>query len=133
MPLANSLTQFGIDLVESLKTDSCGMLTILTFCYFEDWPLRTTLWYLLWKNDSVRLKKLPSIPLFSNLCVRLLYQTLSKALDKSRKIPQTSKEGLASKTVKVLCVIAISWCIQESRGLKPDRSVLSRQFWYKKS
>ena len=34
--------------------------------------------------------------------------TLSKALNKSRKILQTSKDGLVSKAVKMLCVISYS-------------------------
>ena len=51
---------------------------------------------------------LPSIPLFLVLCIKPLCQARSKALNKSRKIPGTSKEGLASKAVKMLCVIAIS-------------------------
>ena len=106
---------------------------ILVVCPFEDWPLRTTLWYLLCKKDSIKLKSLPSIPLFLSLCIRSLCQTLSKALDKSRKIPWTSKDQLASKAVKMLCVIAVIWFIEESPGLNPDWLVLSRQFWSKKS
>ena len=50
----------------------------------------------------------------------MVLKPISKALDKSRKILRTSKEELASSTVKVLHVIAISWCIQESIDLKPD-------------
>ena len=62
------------------------------------------------------------------MCIRPLCQTLSKDLNKSRKKLRTSKEGLALKAVKMLCVIAISWCIQESPGLKRDWLALSRQF-----
>ena len=107
-------------------------MPVLTFYHFENWPLRTTLWYLLCKKDSIRLKKLPSVLLFLSLCIRPLCQTLSKALDKSKKIPRTSNEGLSSKAVKMLCVITVRWRIQESPGLKPDWIALSRQFWSKK-
>ena len=69
---------------------------------------------------------------FWAFCIGPLCQTLWNTLDKSRKIAWTSKEGLASKTVKMLCVTAISWCIQESPGLKPYWFVLSRQFRSKK-
>ena len=70
---------------------------------------------------------MPSIPLFLSLYVRPLCQNLSKALDIFRKIPRTSKEGLPSKAIKMLCLVAISWCIHESPGLTPDWLALSRQ------
>ena len=68
--------------------------------------------------DSIRLKRMPSIPLLLSMCIRTLCQTLSKALYKSRKIPETSKYGLSSKAVKTLCVIARGQYIRESAGLK---------------
>ena len=90
--------------------DASGGTPALVFCPFEDWQLRTTLWYLLCKKDSIKFKRLPSIPLFLSLCVRPLCQTLSKAW--SRKLSRTSKDGLASKAHKNVICIALSWCIQ---------------------
>ena len=58
----------------------------------------------------------------------MLCQTLSEDLDKSRKTARISKEQLASKQVKALCVIAINGWIQESPGLKFDWLTISRQF-----
>ena len=57
-----------------------------------------------------------------------MLNSIHKTLDKFRKIPRTSKKGLLSKAVKMLCVIDISLCIQESLGLNPDWVALSRQF-----
>ena len=131
-PCERSLIQIRKTIQNSPKTEPCGT-PALTFFYFEDWPSRTTLSYLLCKKDSIRLKKIPSVPMFLSLCIRHLCQTLSKALDKSRKKPRTSKEELASNAVKMLRVIATSWCMQESPGLKPDWLTLSRKFWSKKS
>ena len=68
----------------------------------------------------------------SCLCVGTLCQTLSKALINLGNILQTSQDRLASKVAKI-CVITISWCIQESPCLKPDWLTLSRQLWSKKS
>ena len=57
-----------------------------------------------------------------------MLNSIHKTLDKFRKIPRTSKKGLLSKAVKMLCVIDVSLCIQESLGLNPDWVALSRQF-----
>lgn len=91
------------------KSDPCGTPT-LTFFYYQELPLRTTLWYLLCRNDSIRCKRLQSIPLFFSLCKRHLCKTLSNALDKFKKILPISKDGLAAAAVKSLCVKTISWC-----------------------
>ena len=88
--------------------------------YFKDWTIRTSLVYLLCKKDSARLRIVQSLPLFLSLYRRSLCQTLWKSLDKPRKMPRISKDGLASKAVKILFAIAISWCIHEPSGLKPD-------------
>ena len=40
-----------------------------------------------------------------NFKISASYQTLSKALEMSEKIPQISKEGLASKTLNISCVM----------------------------
>ena len=56
-----------------------------------------------------------------------------KVLNKSKVILRTSTVGLASKAVKIFCVIAISRSIQESSGLKTDWLTLNRQFRSKKS
>ena len=47
-------------------------------------------------------------------------QTLSNALEMSRKTPRVSSEGQESKFVNISCVIARSWETQESCLRKPD-------------
>ena len=109
------------------KTMPCGT-PALSFWNFEEWQLETTLWSLLCKEDSIKLWKLPScLP-----CVKDFYATLFNASDKSRKIPQNPIDRLALKAVKILCVKATGWCIQEASGLKSDWSMLSKQFWSEK-
>ena len=48
---------------------------------------KVTFWCLLWINDSIRLKRLPFIPLFFSLHRRPSPQTSSNAFDKSKKTP----------------------------------------------
>ena len=47
-------------------------------------------------------------------------QTLSNALEMSRKTPLTSAVGLLSKAVYISCIIDSNWTIHESPGRKPD-------------
>ena len=98
----------------------------------EDWPVKTTLWRLKWRNDSIRSVKSPFIPLFLSLHRWISCQTLSNAFDKSNKIQWLCNEGLVSNVLKkILSVIEISWLTQESFGLKPDW-VLFRVVFYQK-
>ena len=80
----------------------------LTNFQLEDWPLKTTLWRLLWRNDSIRSRKLPFIPLFFSFRRRPSCQTVSNASDKSKKTSRTYNDGLASNALKILWVIKIS-------------------------
>ena len=109
------------------RTEPCGTPAVTDF-QAEDWPSRTTHWHLLFNNDLIILKRLPSIPLLLSLKRRPSCQTLSNALNRSRKTPQTYDEGLALKALKILCVMAISWCVQESLGLNPELLLLKRSF-----
>ena len=63
----------------------------------ENWPFKTTLWHLLWRNDSINWRAFPFIPLFLSLYESSSSQTLLKVFDKCRKTACTSREGLASK------------------------------------
>ena len=59
-------------------------------------------------------------------------QTLSKALEMSRKTPLTSAVGLLSKAVYISCIIDSNWTIHESPGRKPGwdgvKSLLLRKW-----
>ena len=46
------------------------------------------------------------------------YQTLLISLGKHQEL--ATKDGFASKAVKISCVMAISWCILELLGRNPD-------------
>ena len=78
------------------NTDPCGTPPLID-SQLEIWPFKTTLWFLLWRNDLIRWRAFPFIPLLLSLYKRPSCQTLSNAFDKSRKTPRTSREGLASK------------------------------------
>ena len=41
----------------------------------------------------------------------------------SKKAPRATKDGFASKAVKISCAMAKSWCILESLGRNPDCSL----------
>ena len=62
----------------------------------------------------------PSTPCVFNLKISPLYQTLSKALEISRKIPLKSSGEVQSNDVWISWVIDSSYEIQESPGMKPD-------------
>ena len=74
------------------RTEPCGTPAVTDF-QAEDWVSRTTRWHLLFKSDLISLKRLPSIPVLLSLQRRPSWQTLSNALDRSRKTPRTSNEG----------------------------------------
>ena len=103
------------------KVPNTGPCATLAFPIFqlEDWPFKTTLWHLLWRNDSIWSRISPFISLFFSLYRRPSCQTLSNVFDKSKKTPWTSNDGLASNALKVLWVIEISWLIN------------TRIFWFK--
>ena len=63
----------------------------------------------------------PSAPYDFNLKKRPSCQTLSNALEMSRKTPLTSTVGLLSKAVCILCIIDSNWAGDESLGRKPVR------------
>ena len=48
------------------NTELCG-ISAFTSLQLEDWPLKTTLRRLLWRNDSMRLRRLPFTLLFFSL------------------------------------------------------------------
>ena len=56
----------------------------------------------------------PSTPYDFNLKTRPSCQTLSNALEMSRKTPLTSTVGLLSKAVCISCIIDSNWAILES-------------------
>ena len=62
----------------------------------EDRPFRTTLWYLLLKKFSISFNRVSDIPNDLILYISPSCQTLSKALEMSKKVPLTSKGGLHS-------------------------------------
>ena len=43
-----------------------------------------------------------------------------KTLDKSKNMSKIASQGVESSAFEMLCVIAISWCIQESTILNLD-------------
>ena len=77
------------------KTDPWGT-PAETSAQDEDWPFKTTLWYLFFKKFSINFNGVSDIPNDLILYINPLCQTLSKALEMSKKIPLTSKEGLQS-------------------------------------
>ena len=77
--------------------DPCGT-PANTGAHMECWPLRTTLCCLLLKKLSNNLSKLPEIPIVSSLKMRPSCHTLSKALEISRKLLLTSRDGHSSKS-----------------------------------
>ena len=88
------------------------------------------LFCLIWRNDSIRWRRLPLVPLFFSLYRRPSFQTLSNAFDKSKKTPQTSNDGFTSNALKTLWVIQINWLTQALFGLKPGW-VLQGCFYHK--
>ena len=62
----------------------------------------------------------PDTPLHSSLKNRPSCQTLSNALDISRKTAHVSLDGNSSKAVYMQYVIDKSWSIVESPGRDPD-------------
>ena len=71
-----------------------------------------------WINLEVYFCSHPNIPL--EIKMKPSCQTLSNALEMSRKTPFTSAVGLLSKAVYISCIIDSNWTIHESPGRKPD-------------
>ena len=71
-------------------------------------------------------RKEPFNPHLFNLNVKPLCQTLSKALERSRKTALTS--SYSSKHSYISVVINNSWFMAESPGLKPDCFFDRREF-----
>ena len=82
------------------------------------WPFNTTLCFLQFKKYFFRVISSSDIPFCSNLKSKPSCQTLSNALDTSRKTPLTSWPS--SNAERISCVIDSNWFVQESPGLKPD-------------
>ena len=72
----------------------------------------------------------PNTPLHSSLKSRPSCQTLSNALDISRKTARVSLDGNSSKAVYIYMqyVIDKSWLIVESPGRNPDWLGVSKSF-----
>ena len=62
----------------------------------EDWPFKTTLWYLLLNKFSMSFDRVSDIPNDLILYINPSYQTLSKALEISKKFLLSSNGGLKS-------------------------------------
>ena len=60
------------------------------------------------------------MPLDSSLQSKPSCQTLSNALDISKKTDLTSRDGLQSKASNISCVIASNWFGHESDRKNPD-------------
>ena len=73
----------------------------------------------------------PNTPLHSSLKSRPSCQTLSNALDISRKTAHISLDGNSSKAVYMQYVIDKSWLIVESPGRNPDWLGVSKSFFTK--
>ena len=71
-------------------------------------PFKTILW------------NLPEMPIGLSLYSKPSCQTLSNALDISKKTDLTSRDGLQSKASNISCVITSNWFIHELDGRNPD-------------
>ena len=58
----------------------------------EDWPFRTTIWYLLLKKFSISFNRVLVTPNDLILYINPSCQTLSKALEITKKIPKLPKK-----------------------------------------
>ena len=90
----------------------------MTSAHDECWPFNTTLCFLQLKKSFIRVISSPDIPFCCNLKSKPSCQTLSNALDISRKTRLTSWPS--SNTERISCAIDSNWLVQESPGLKPD-------------
>ena len=75
----------------------------------EHWPLKTTSCFLALRKSAKILIILPQMLLWHSWKINQSYHILSKALDISRNIPQTSRP--ISKTLNVSWLIERSWLI----------------------
>ena len=90
----------------------------------EDWPFKTTLWYLLLKKFSMSFNGVSDITNDLILYINPSCQTLSKDLEMSKKIPH-SKEDCSQMICRCYCYC---WYSHESEGLKPDWASLRSLF-----
>ena len=76
-------------------------------------------------------RRSPSTPYVFNLNSKPSCQTLSNALEMSKKIPLTSTFEISSKADCISCIMDSSWAMHESPGRKPDsegvKSLLCRK------
>ena len=100
-----------------LKIDPCWTPAFI-LAQAETWALSLTLYCLLLKKSIRMFNSLPEMPFCSSLKITPSCQTLSKALDISKKTLLTSIPS--SKDLRISWVIDNSWFIQESPGLKPN-------------
>ena len=99
--------------------------------YSEVWPFNRTLWNLLLKKLLMRLNRESETPIDLSLNTNPWCQTLSKALEISKNIPQIA--CIRSQSNEEL----ISWAIdnncemQESPGKKPEWPLVNNSFLWK--
>ena len=96
----------------------------LTSDQSDTWPFNKTLCFLFLRKSHKRFSQLPEIKFCFNLKMRLSGQTLSNAFVISRKTPLTSSTSLSD--LYTSWVIAKSWFMQESSGLKAESLGLSK-------
>ena len=90
----------------------------MTFVHVEIWPVISTCCFLSLKKSRKSWSKLHDIPCWVNLKILRSCQTLSNALEMSKKTPLTSWPS--SRDLWASHVIDTIWFTQESPGLKPD-------------
>ena len=92
---------------------------------------KTTLCFILQRTSCKMLMIYPLKPVWHKLKSSPLCQTVSKALEMSKNIPQTLIP--LSKTSKISKLIERSWLMQVLTGLNPDcfgkRSLFSKKSW----
>ena len=82
------------------------------------WLFNTTLCFLQLKKSFIKVISSPNIRFSCNSKSKPSCQTLSNALDISRKTPLTSWPS--SYAERISCAIGSNWLVQESSGLNPD-------------
>ena len=87
----------------------------MTSAHDEWWPFNTGPCFLYLKKNFVKVISSPDIPFCCNLESKPLCQTLSNALDISRKTPLISL--LLSKAEGISCAVDSNWLVQKSPGL----------------
>ena len=93
------------DIIDPCRTPA------LTLVQVDTWPLRTTLCFLLLKKSVKMFNKSPEMPFCFSLEITPSCQTLSKALDMSKKTLLTSSLAHRRKIYKFReLLITVDWC-----------------------